>query len=54
MLTVLLKLTIFRQKVGGQAPLEIKVGEPRPMRPPGSATYGSSPFSPLRRPLSPG
>jgi len=29
--------------VGGQAPPEIKVGWPRPMRPPSSATYGCPP-----------
>jgi len=37
-------LNLFRQnsnsKVGGQTPPEIKVGGPRAMHPPGSATYG--------------
>jgi len=45
-LIVLLKLTIFRQnsklKSGGQAPTEIKVGWPVPMRSPrSSATYAT-------------
>jgi len=39
-LIVLLKLMIFRQKSGGKGPPEIKVGGPRPMRPPGADTYG--------------
>jgi len=39
---VLLKLTILRKKVGGTPPPEIKVGEARPMRPPGSDTYGGN------------